>query len=114
MCPTSVGFEAGPREPKKTTSAARRLGLATRAARGTSPLIAYVVLPLSAVARRGAPVYGSSLYTRQTSPEQSKPPGRSLPPSCCGRSDVPAHTYGEPTSRRARASTACCQLSSAG
>ena len=59
--------------------------------------------------RLGAFANGCSLKTRQTKPEQSNPPGSSLPKSSCGFSEVPPQTYGEPTKRSARLSTICCQ-----
>src|SRR6185436_14012150 len=112
MCPTSDGFDAGPREPKKRTSPGSIEARSMRAAFGTSPLMAYVVRPRSTAARAGASGYGSSLYTRQTNPEQSNPPGTVtvLPgavalQSFCVCSDIPAKTYGEPTKRSARART---------
>ena len=61
------------------------------------------------------------LETRQTRPEQSKPPGTviMLPGavalhSVCVFSDMPAKTYGKPTKRSARVSTRRCQLAELG
>ena len=39
MCPTSDGFERGPREPKKTTAPGWSASRGMRAERGTSPLM---------------------------------------------------------------------------
>ena len=44
--------------------------------------------------KRGAPVNGRVLYTRQANPEQSNPPREVTPKSVCRDSDVPPQTYG--------------------
>ena len=93
--PTCAGFDFVPRSPWKIRSPGSRFtGLRIRCAGGTSPDISNVVRPWSTDASADAPGNGSSLKTRQTKPEQSKPPGAGLPNGCCASSDVPPQMYG--------------------
>src|SRR4029453_12046875 len=97
--PISEGFDLGPLLPKNRTSPGCTAAGSMRSDCPTSPLIAYVVLPLITPGSAVAPSYDWSLKTRQTSPEQSNPPGTMivLPgavalQSFCVFSDVPAKT----------------------
>ena len=50
-----AGFDLGPPEPKKRRSAGWSFAMPIRFARGTSPLIAYVVRPFSVTPRSSPP-----------------------------------------------------------
>src|SRR5262245_16920580 len=104
---TWAGFDRGPAAPKKSRSPGWIFASGIRLAAGTSPAIAYVVLPRRTPGNVTAPAYAWSLYTRQTNPEQSNPPGTvvPVPKGSCGDSLVPPHTYGYPTNETAVWST---------
>src|SRR5207342_1337354 len=82
--------------------------------RGTSPLIWYVVRPLIVVFSAAPPVYAWSLNTRQTKPEQSKPPRPLTPIGASAFALVPPQTYGKPTKRTAVFRTRFCHEVSVG
>jgi len=82
----------GPAAPQKSRSPGFSRANGIRFAAGTSPLIAKVVRPFSVPAERGAASVDLSLKTRQTNPEQSKPPGAWTPNGASAFSLVPPQT----------------------
>src|SRR5437870_3518162 len=76
--------------------------------------MAIVVRPRRSAASCGAPAYVCSLYTCQTKPEQSKPPGAWTPNGASGPGLVPPQTYGYPISVTAVCSTFPCHGVGAG
>src|SRR5262249_2334011 len=112
--PIVLGWDLGPLGPKKPRSPGASFAKPIRFERGTSPLIWYVVRPLIVAFSAAPPGYACSLYTRQTKPEQSKPPRACTPNGASAFSLVPPQTYGKPTNLTAVLSTRFCQAPSVG